>query len=404
MRLLRVLSWLLVVPISAISIWVGGAAVAYGPEYVKRVLVWQETDQNDYWFNFPQSELSASETPQPFQTALDPHVGSRLAASFGVDDVIALLDQTKTEAFLVIQDDRVIFEYYGTGATRETLLTSFSVAKAFVAVLVGIAIDEGAIPGTDVPITDVLPELLDRDPRFREISIRHLLRMSSGLDYRAFRWALFNGDDPLTSYHPDQRALALRSPIYARPPGEAFSYNKYHPQLLGLILERTTGVSITEFTQTRLWDPLGMEFDGSWSLDSSASGFEKMEAGLNARAIDFAKFGRVLLGGGSLGDKVVLSDDLFKEMTNADATVQGPDYYDSDWGQVVHSEGRGFYGYFVYGRLRDSKPPDIFAEGDRGQYIYASPASNLIIVRLGLEYGMNSVDWIDAFYAFAGGY
>lgn len=49
-----------------------------------------------------------------------------------------------------------------------------------------------------------------------------------------------------------------------------------------MILERTTGMWVTEYTQTRLWDPLGMEFSGAWALDSEASGFEKMEARLNA--------------------------------------------------------------------------------------------------------------------------
>jgi CubicO group peptidase (beta-lactamase class C family) len=58
-----------------------------------------------------------------------------------------------------------------------------------------------------------------------------------------------------------------------------------------MILERTTGMSVTEYTQTRLWNPLGMEFSGAWALDSTTSGFEKMEAGLNARAIDYAKLG-----------------------------------------------------------------------------------------------------------------
>jgi CubicO group peptidase (beta-lactamase class C family) len=61
-----------------------------------------------------------------------------------------------------------------------------------------------------------------------------------------------------------------------------------------MILERATGTSVTDYTQTRLWDPLGMEYDGAWALDREDSGFEKMEAGLNARAIDFAKLGRPL--------------------------------------------------------------------------------------------------------------
>lgn len=127
------------------------------------------------------------------------------------------------------------------------------------------------------------------------MTIRHLLTMTSGLGYQAFRWGLFNGDDPLTTYYPDQRRLSLSTPEFVDTPGERFRYNKYHPQLLGMIIERTTAMSVTEWTQTRLWTPLGMAFDGAWYLDSTDSGFEKMEAGLNARAIDFAKLGHLFL-------------------------------------------------------------------------------------------------------------
>ena len=55
-----------------------------------------------------------------------------------------------------------------------------------------------------------------------------------------------------------------------------------------MVLERATGMRVTRYLQTRMWDQLGMEYDGSWSTDSAASDFEKMETGVNARAIDFA--------------------------------------------------------------------------------------------------------------------
>ncbi len=168
-----------------------------------------------------------------------------------------------------------------------------------------------------------------------------------------------------------------------------------------MILERATGLSVSEFTQTRLWETLGMEFGGSWSLDSIDSNFEKMEAGLNARAIDFAKFGRLFLSGGQVNGEPVVSEAWIAEMTAQDAATHRAEYYPSDWGQVFYSDGGGFYGHFVYGSLRENATPDIFAEGDRGQYIYVSPSRELIIVRLGLEYGMSSAEWIEGFYNFA---
>jgi CubicO group peptidase (beta-lactamase class C family) len=144
--------------------------------------------------------------------------------------------------------------------------------------LIGIAIEEGYINSVDDPITDYLPELADRDPRFGDITIRHLLLMSSGLEFQANRYGLFNGDDPLTTYYPDQRQIALENTNIIDPPGAYFLYNKYHPQLLGMIIERTTGTSVTSFMQEKIWDPIGMEYSGSWSIDSEVSDFEKMES------------------------------------------------------------------------------------------------------------------------------
>ena len=68
---------------------------------------------------------------------------------------------------------------------------------------------------------------------------------------------------------------------------------------------------------------------------------------------------------------------------------------------MIYAGGHGFYGYFLYGRSRGDGPPDVFAEGDHGQFIYVSPAKCLIIVRLGLDFGIPSAEWIDGFYAFA---
>ena len=110
------------------------------------------------------------------------------------------------------------------------------------------------------PVTEYLPELAEQDSRYRDITIRHLLLMASGLEYEEMRWGFFNGDDPLTTYYPDQRKAAVEFTEIQDQPGEYFQYNKYHPQLLEIIVERATGRSITEYTQEKLWNPIGMEF------------------------------------------------------------------------------------------------------------------------------------------------
>jgi CubicO group peptidase (beta-lactamase class C family) len=383
-------------------VWSATAAIVYGPEYVRRVLVSRESSVDDYLDRFPLSPLFASATPFSFDEALDEDaVRSVFERALDVENFDRFLSDAETQALIVIKDDAIVYEEYFNGTSRDSAVTSFSVAKSFDSALIGIAIDEGFVGGVDDPITDYLPELGERNPGFEAITIRDLLRMAAGLEYRELRWFLFNGDDPLTTYYPDQREISLENTRIVDPPGQYFNYNKYHPQLLGMILERATGMSVTEFTQTRLWDRIGMEYDGAWALDSEESRFEKMEAGLNARAIDFAKFGRLFLNEGIWNGEQVVSAEWVEESTSLDPATQNEAYYSRSFGPDVHDEGRGYYKYMWYGRLRDGEPADFAAEGDHGQVIYVSPANRVIIVRNGTGYGIPLSDWIDAFYRVA---
>jgi len=122
--------------------------------------------------------------PRQFPTAIDAErVEAVLESAFGVDDLDAFQTGTQTQSLIVIEDDRVVLERYFNGWQRDSMVTSYSVAKSFVSTMVGIAIEEGAIGSLDDPITAYLPELADRDSRFERITIRHLLMMSSGLEY-----------------------------------------------------------------------------------------------------------------------------------------------------------------------------------------------------------------------------
>jgi CubicO group peptidase (beta-lactamase class C family) len=392
-RVLRTVAVIGLIAAVAAGTWLGVASILYTPEYVFRTIAWGESDVGDYLAHFPQRVLHASSSPFAFQAASDQSRGQGVAEeAFGVDDLASFLQGTQTQAFIVIHGDTIVLERYVEPWTRDAMVTSFSVAKSFVSTLVGIAIDEGAIGGLDDPITMYLPELAERDPAFAKITIRHVLTMSSGLAYDADGWFVFNGDDPLTTYHPDQRHLALTNIRIAGPPGQTFSYNKYHPQLLGMILERTTGQSVTEWTQSKLWDPLGMEYDGAWALDSEASGFEKMEAGLNARAVDFAKLGRLFLHSGEWEGQEVVSPDWVAMATGTDPEARGP----------LSGPGR-YYGFMWWGVENGHGPPDCYAFGDHGQFIFVSPRNDAVIVRNGTDFGMPTSTWISGFRAIAEG-
>ena len=117
-------------------------------------------------------------------------------------------------------------------------------------------------------------------------------------------------DDTASYEYTNLRKLALGLPASKEPVAAAFKYNPYHPILMGLILERTTGRSVSAYLPEEIWQPLGTGFPATWSLDSTKHGFEKMESGLNGRAIDFAKAGRVSLGSGAVDSVTRLGDHL----------------------------------------------------------------------------------------------
>jgi CubicO group peptidase (beta-lactamase class C family) len=337
---------------------------------------------------FASRPMAASTSPFYFkEEPAEAMVQTLFEQNSAIDDLDDFLEQHQTQAFIVIQNDTILYEKYFNEASRDSIVTSFSVAKAWNSALIGAAIDDGFIQNVDDPITDYLPELAERDPAFADITIHDLLRMSSGIKYEAGEELGLDGDIAKVYYYHDLRKLALEEPIVIDPPGSYWLYNNYHPLLLGMILERSTGIPVATYLETRIWQPMGAEFDGSWSLD--ARGFEKMESGINARAIDFAKFGRLYLNNGNWDGTQILPTDWVAQSTRPDTS---PDSL---------FNGDSYYALMWEGQRRDEPDYDYFAEGHYGQEIYVSPQANLIIVRNGEAYGEFGQTWEDIFYQFA---
>ena len=351
---------------------------------------------------FPGRPLHASGTPFAFaRRAGDDSIGRRLAGAEylpgrRVGVLERFLDGTLTTSFIVIRNDTILYERYCNGWGRDSIVTSFSTAKAFVSTLVGIAIDRGLIHSVTDSITAYLPELARRDLRFNRITIRDLLRMSSGLRY------VDDGpprDNQRTYMDPDLRRAGLEGSAIVEEPGKHWLYNNYNPLLLGMILERVSGGSVTALLQAGVWDPLGMEFGGSWSLDSRAGGFEKMESGINARAIDFAKLGRLFLNHGVWNGRQVVSAAWIAEASQPWTAPSGY-YRDEDF---FVRDGH-YFGYFLWGDRREGGESDFHTVGNKGQFIYVSPQKHLVIVRTGIQYGIPSSRWLRLFRELADPY
>ena len=343
---------------------------------IARAMWWREADVGDR-YRFPARTIPAGDDASLLRHGADVDLDPATPATeAGIGTFDDFLEATGTLAFVVVHDDRLVDERYFAGADRQSLQTSFSVAKSFVSTLIGIAIDEGLIDSVTDPVTDYLPELAERDQRFTQITLRDLLTMSSGLHYEEQSLPLPWGDDVNTYYGTDLRDLALTATEIEQEPGQTWLYNNYNPLLLGLVLERATGMSVSQYMSTRLWQPMGAEFDATWSLDSEASGFEKMESGLNAAPVDFARFGELFLHHGAWGGTRIVPGDWVGSATAEDTTT----------------DPAPRYGYFWWIDLE--RPGRFYALGNLGQYIYVAPDADTVIVRNGSDWGVPNATWV----------
>jgi CubicO group peptidase (beta-lactamase class C family) len=348
---------------------------------IARAMWWTEADVGDQ-YRFPARTIHTGDEASPLPAGAEIEIDPPAPAGAESAGFEAFLRDTGTLAFLIVDDDRLIYERYFGGTERRTRLTSFSVAKSFLSTLVGIAIGEGLIASVDDPVTAYVPELAERDPRFERITLRHLLTMTSGLRYEEQSLPLPWGDDVDTYYGTDLRDLALSATEVVAPPGGGWAYNNYNPLLLGLVLERATGMSVSEYMATRLWQPLGAEADATWSLDSEDSGFEKMESGLNATPVDYARFGQLFLHDGEWNGTRIVSKDWVREATTTETSDAPGDYYFAD-----------NYQYFWW--IDTVRPGRFYALGNFGQYIYLAPDADAVIVRNGRDWGVDNGTWVN---------
>ncbi|TGK00090.1 class C beta-lactamase-related serine hydrolase [Leptospira langatensis] len=295
---------------------------------------------------------------------------------------VELLRVTNTNTLIVIKDGKVLYENYWNGFKRDTIQTSFSMAKSIASTLIGIAIGEGKIQSVNDPVIRYIPELKDRGIDL--LTIRDLMMMSTGIDYTRMEETFFLfipfSNDVNTFYGNHLRRLVLSLHGGKDAVGKLFNYNDFYPLIEGMVLERATKMSISQYTQEKLWKPMGMEADSSWSLDSEEDGLERAHVGLNARAMDFARIGLLFLNQGVWNKRKILSKDWVLEATSPDPNDQREWKVFSFW-----KKSGGYYKYHWWGMKNADGTYDYMARGNLGQIIFVSPSKNAVIVRLGEE-------------------
>lgn len=292
-----------------------------------------------------------------------------------LDDFMA---DTQTTGLMVIKEGRVVAERYQYGRQPDMRFRSFSMAKTFTAMLVGIAHGKGMIRSLDDKAADYWPEIAPS--AYGQTTIRNLLRMSSGVPFRElYTWT---PDDDIwlwgrVLYSPENRMRPEKIVEYLNTKttreveqGQRFKYATIETEILGRVLSRAAGMSITQMTQEWLWKPMGAEAEARWLLASTDQG-EGTGGSFNATLRDYARFGVLLANDGLRGDVQIIPRDYLLDATDA-ARQPGA------FRPRSATPGMG-YGYQTW--LAPFKERTFALQGIHGQHIVVQPKSGIVMVQ-----------------------
>ena len=393
----KILKIALLSPIILILLLLAFLSIKYSPTYVYRTITMNVADVYDYK-NFENRVIKGSENSFNFEEKLEEayieSVFDDRVLKSGFNSFDEWAEQSQTTALIFIRRDTIVYEKYFNGFSRDSYFHSQSVAKSFISFLIGAAIDGGLIKSVDEPITQYVPELIKRDPRFEKITIKNLLEMRSGIKYNTDFLPFINihapwNDEVIGYYHPNLRKILLEELEVESEPGEAFEYNNYNTSYLGLIIERATGKTVSKYLEEKLWSQI-MEYDALFSIDSKKSGFEYMPSRLIARAIDYARFGNLFLKKGDFNGNQIISENWVVKSTTEDKTISRDHYPDWLGSGCKHT----YYSYQWWGNTNCDSTFQFFANGNLGQNIYIIPEKETVIVHFGnsLQYYNSDFD------------
>lgn len=315
----------------------------------------------------PANTVRKAEMPSLWRRAATPptityatqQTGSR---RFTIDDYLA---RNPATGLLIAQGDTIHVERYQYGRTDTHRLTSFSMAKTVTALLVGLAVADGAIASIDDPAERYVPDL--KDSEYGRTPIRHLLTMSSGVRFNED----YSGRDDVSRMvtammfpqSPGGPAAVRQFNQRIAPPGQRWSYASAETQVLGLVLRAAIKRPIADYLSDRIWQPIGAESDASWIVDGS--GQEATFAYFNAVLRDYARLGMLMANGGRVGDHQVIPEAWLREMTRA---------------QFTSTQTGRWFGYGFQTWIFPDNDGSFALLGVRGQAIYVDPARRLVMV------------------------
>lgn len=372
-KIFRPIGLVLLMAFTGLNIYI----LVSGKTFFYKTLAYNFADVDDYKI-FDNRTIHKSKSPQAWP------LSTRYNQAKLSNSLQQTLDTLQSFAFLIIKNDSLVYETYSEGYGTSSYSNSFSIAKTVVSILTGIALKEGKIKSLDQPIGDFLEDFKNEGKE--KITIRHLLTMSSGLNWDES----YSNPFSMTSeayYGKDLPKLVshLRA---IESPGQYFKYLSGNTEVLGMVLEKAVGQRIGEYAEEKLWQPLGMENDALWSTDKE-NGTEKAYCCINSNARDFAKIGKLYLHQGNWNGRQLIDSGYVKASTHP-APLLDPvdnkriDYYGYQWWLIPNYKGLEIF----------------YARGILGQYIIVIPEKNLLVVRLGKKRGEKVGEHLKEVYAF----
>ncbi len=292
-----------------------------------------------------------------------------------LDDFMA---ETKTTGLIVLKEGQVVAERYQYDRRPDMRFRSFSMAKTFTAMLVGIAQDKGMIRSLDDKAADYWPEI--SASAYGQTRIRNLLRMASGVPFRElYTWT---PDDDIWVWGrvlnlPENRMRPEKIVEYLNTKttreveqGLRFKYATIETEILGRVLTRATGMSISQLTEEWLWKPMGAEYEARWLLAGTDQG-EGTGGSFNATLRDYARFGVLLANDGQRDGVSVIPRQFLLDATD-------PARQPMAFRPRVATPGPG-YGYQTW--LMPFKERTFALQGIHGQHIFVQPKSGIVMVQ-----------------------
>ena len=288
--------------------------------------------------------------------------------SYDVDgkqyDLYDVLSMNRVSGMLILHHGEVVFEKYLLGNDQHTRWMSMSVAKSVTAMLIGAAIQDGAIKHIDDPIVTYLPRF--KGTAYDGVTVRQLLQMRSGVAWNETYTDPTSDRRRMLEAQISQQPGAILDLMAALPraaaPGTVWNYSTGETQVAGALVRAATGKPVAQYLSEKIWSKLGMEADANWWLQSP-DGLEIGGSGLSATLRDYARFGLFLLNDGVITTAQKTERVLPQGWTKAASSRQviGGDTVD--------------YGYMfwpLHGR-------SYAAEGIFGQYLFVDPDTQLVV-------------------------